>query len=190
LADSKWTGALSWNPSYGLGDSKRFRIGVGVRFASFFGSGDLGYDTADATLIKENKVNTLTISSPRTHSLNLEFQAKYRFTDRIEAGFDIDVVGVGFGKSASGRYRSTDPALAGTQPSGASSFNLLKGGNPDHGQLDSEFFLAYWWSDKWAVRAGFSHFFSEHTTVNTLDFGNDRFRHKANLGFVGLSFRP
>ncbi len=71
-----------------------------------------------------------------------------------------------------------------------SSFNLLKGGNPDRGQLDSEFFLAYWWSDRWAVRAGFSHFLSEYTTANRLDFGNDRYRHGANLGFVGLTFRP
>ncbi len=187
---SQWTGAVSWNPSYGLGDSRRLRIGLGVRLAFFFGGNDLSYTTADATLIKQDKVNTLAISGARTNSLNLDLQLKYRFLGRVEAGFDIDLLGVGFGQATTGSYRSRDPALSGAQRGDVSSFNLLKGGSPDRGQLDSEFFLAYWWSDRWAVRAGFSHFLSEHTTVNRLDFGNDRYRHGANLGFVGLTFRP
>ncbi len=102
VGSSKWTGAASWNPSYGLGDSRRLKIGLGVRLASFFGGNDLGYTTADATLIKEDRVNTLAISGARTHSLNLELQLKYRFLERVEAGFDIDLLGVGFGKSTTG----------------------------------------------------------------------------------------
>jgi hypothetical protein len=81
---------------------------LGVRLASFFGGDGLSYATADSTLIKEDRVNTLAISAARTNSLNLELQLKYRFL--------------------------------------------------------------------------------EH--VNRLDFGNDRYRHSANLGFVGLTFRP
>ena len=190
VGSSKWTGAASWNPSYGLGASRRVRVGLSIRLASFLGGNDLGYKTADASLIKENRVTTLVISGARTYSLNLELQLKYRLTQRVEAGFDIDLLGVGFGQSTAGRYRSADPSLSGAQRADVSSFDLLKGGNPDRGQLDSEFFLAYWWSDRWAVRAGFSHFLSEYTTVSRLDFGNDRFRHGANLGFVGLTFRP
>ena len=187
---STWTGAVSWNPSYGLGHSRRFRIGLGVRLASFFGGDDLSYTTADATLIKQDRVNMLAISGARTNSLNLELQLKYRFLERVEAGFDIDLLGAGFGKATTGSYRSTDPAFSGAQRADVSSFNLLKGGSPDRGELDSEFFFAYWWSDRQAVRAGFSHFLSEYTTVNRLDFGNDRYRHSANLGFVGLTFKP
>lgn len=61
---------------------------------------------------------------------------------------------------------------------------------PARGQLDSEFYLAWWWSNRWAVRVGFSHFLSEYRTARTLDSGADRFRHSANLGFVAVSFRP
>lgn len=190
VGSSKWTGAASWNPSYGLGDSRHLRVGLGVRLASFFGADDLSYKTADASLLKESRINTLAISGARTYSLNLELQLKYRFLERVEAGLDIDLLGVAFGKSTTGSYRSADPALSGAQRADVSSFDLLKGGNPDRGQLVSEFFLAYWWNDRWAVRVGFSHFLSEYTTVNRLDFGNDRYRHGANLGFVGLTFRP
>ena len=184
------TGALSWNHFYGFGESRRLKVGLGARFASFFGGSDREYKTADGTLIGQNQINTLTLSDARSSSLNLAFLIKYRPLKRLEAGFDIDLVGVGFGKSRTGNYRSDDPALAGPQPAEVSSFNLFRAGRFDRGQLDSEFFLAYWWSDKWGIRAGFSHVISEYTTVRPLDFGNDRYRHEVDLGFVALTYRP
>lgn len=187
---SKATGALSWNHFRGFGESRRLKVGLGLRLASFFGGQDLAYSTADAGLIKQNKLNTLSVSGARTHSINLEFQIKYRLLRKVEAGFDIDLVGVGFGPAKTGDYVSNSPAFSGPQRAEVSSFDLLKGGNPDRGQLDSEFFLAYWWSDRWAIRAGFSHFRSEYTTARPLDFANDRYRHEPNLGLVALTFRP
>lgn len=184
------TGALSWNLLYGIGSSRRAKLGLGVRFASFAGKDAVAYTTADAALIRDGRINTLRVSDARTNSLNVAFQVKYQLTDRLEAGFDIDLIGAGFGSARTGSYASTRAALAGPQPADASSFNNLRGGKPDRGQLDSEFFLGYWLSERWGVRVGFSHFLSEYTTVAALDFGNRRYRHSANLGFVALSFRP
>ena len=70
-----------------------------------------------------------------------------------------------------------------------SGFDLLLGGKPDRGQLDSEFFLAYWFTESWAVRAGLSHFASGYTTDTKLDNGADRYRASQNLGFLAVSWR-
>lgn len=186
---SEGTGAFSWSHFYGFGDDRRVLVGLGARFSTFFGGHEVDYRTADATLIKEGKLNILEVSRPRTHALNVELAIKYRPSRRLEAGFDIDLLGFGFGKSVDARYHATEPAFLGVQQADPSSLSLLKGGNPDRGQLDSEFFLAYWWSERWGLRLGFSHFLSEYTAARRLDFGNDRFRHNGNLAFIGLSYR-
>src|ERR1700756_1982160 len=67
FGSSRFTGALSWNHSYGFFD-QRLRVGLGARFASFFGTDAIPYTTADASLISANKVNTLTVSDPRAYS--------------------------------------------------------------------------------------------------------------------------
>ena len=190
IGGSKVTAALAWNHYLGIGESRRLKLGVGARLSSFFGSGALDYSTAHADLIKQGSVSHLTISDARTSALNLAFVSRLRIVSRLEAGFDIDLVGAGFGSSRTGDYRSAAASLSGPQPADAATFNLLLGGKPDRGQLDSEFYLAWWWSDRWAVRGGFSHFLSEYRTARTLDAGSDRFRHSANLGFVAVSFRP
>ena len=189
-ASSRQTGALSANLFRGFGNSRRFKLGLGLRVASFRGRGALAYDTADAGLITDKRVNTLRVPDPRTYSANLAFHAHYGLTDRLDAGFNIDVIGVGFGAKRTGIYAATKASFAGPQSARASTFDNLRGGNPDRGQLDSEFFLSWWLTKRWAVRAGFSHFFSEYTTAIPLDDGNDRYRHKANLGMLAVSFRP
>ncbi len=190
VGPSKATGVVSWNHFRGFGKSERLKAGFGLRLASLFGGQDLAYATADAELIGQNKINTLKVSDARTHSLNLEFQIKYRFLRKVEAGFDIDLIGVGFGPARTGEYVSGSPGFSGRQRAEVSSFDLLQGGKPDRGQLDSEFFLAYWWSERWAIRAGYSHFRSEYTTTRPLDFANDRYRHERNLGLIAVTLRP
>lgn len=190
IGASKATGALAWNHYLGIGESRRLKLGLGARLSSFFGSGGLAYSTAHADLIKQGRVNDLTISDARTSALNLAFVSRLRIVSRLEAGFDIDLVGTGFGPSRTGAYRSAAASLSGPQPADTATFNLLLGGKPDRGQLDSEFHLTWWWSNRWAVRGGFSHFLSEYRTARSLDSGADRFRHSANLGFLAVSFRP
>jgi len=183
------TAAVSLNNFYGIALlSRTLSPGLGIRVASYFGRDNVSFSTADADLIRSNKTNTLSISGAQTNSVNLSFHLKGEILPRFELGFDIDLIGFSFGNSRFGDYSSSNASLAGLQPAHASSFNVLLGGKPDRGQLDSEFYAAYWLSDDWALRAGFSHFISEYTTDNALDFGNNRFRHSANLGFVAVVY--
>jgi len=184
------TTAVSLNNFYGFKLlSRTLSPGLGIRVASYFGGDNVSFSTADADLIRANKTNVLSISGAQTNSVNLSFHLKGEIFPGFELGFDIDLIGFGFGNSRTGTYSSTDPSLAGPQAAHASSFNIFLFGKSDRGQLDSEFYAAYWLNNHWALRAGFSHFISEYTTDNALDFGNNRFRHSANLGFVGVSYR-
>jgi hypothetical protein len=188
LGSSRFTVALSWNHLYGFFD-QRLRVGLGARFASFFGSGAIPYTTADASLIRANKVNTLTVTDPQAYSLNAQFLISVRPVAGLELGFDIDLIGFAFGPARTGVYAATDPQFAGAQRASVSGFDLLLGGKADRGQLDSEFYLAYWFTESWAVRAGLSHFATGYTTDNTLDNGADRYRASQNLGFLALNWR-
>jgi hypothetical protein len=188
LGSNRFTGAFSWNGSVGFLD-ERLRVGLGARFASFFGSGAIPYTTADASLIRENKVNTLTVPDPQAHSLNAFFVISLRVVAGLELGFDIDLVGFSFGPSLTGSYAATGPQFEGAQRASVSGFNVFLGGKPDQGQLDSEFYLAYWLTETWAVRAGLSHFATGYTTDAKLDNGADRYRASQNLGFLALSWR-
>jgi hypothetical protein len=188
LGSSRYTGALSSSHTYGFFD-QRLRVGLGGRFASFFGSGAIPYTTADASLIRANKVNTLTIPDPQAYSVNAQFVITVRPLAALELGFDIDLIGFSFGSSRTGQYSATDPQFAGAQRASVSGFNVLLGGKPDRGQLDSEFYVAWWLTKSWAVRAGLSHFATGYTTDNKLDNGADRYRASQNLGFVAVSWR-
>lgn len=184
------TAAVSLNNFYGIELlSRTLSPGLGVRVASYFGRDNVSFSTADAGLIRSNRTNILSISGAQTNSVNLSFHLKGEILPGFELGFDIDLIGFGFGNSRVGIYNSTDASLAGPQAAHASSFNVFLGGKPDREQLDSEFYAAYWLNDHWALRAGFSHFISEYTTDNALDYGNNRFRHSANLGFIAVAYR-
>jgi len=60
----------------------------------------------------------------------------------------------------------------------------------DQGTLDSEFFVAWWFDERVAVRVGASHLVTELITATPLQDGNDAFRRSSTQGFVAVSVRP
>ncbi len=174
--------ALSYTPTLSLLD-RRLNMGLGARFSSYFDGGGVAYPNGDADLLAARANNTLTVTTPRNYAVNLMFAASLRLYRGLEAGLNIDLLGVGFGPEATGTYAGTDPRFAGPQQASPTRFNLLLFGTHDRGQLDSEFFLAYWFGD-WGVRAGVSHMSTEYTTSRKLDAGNDRFRASATRFFL------
>src|SRR5262249_8457817 len=80
-------------------------------------------------------------------------------------------------------------AFQGPHQASPPSFNLLTLGRGDKGTLDSEFYVAWWFDDRVAIRAGASHVVTELVTDEPLDDGNDRFRRGTTLFFVGASYR-
>jgi len=197
-------GTLDWHHLHGIGKSKRFKLGYGVRFTSQFGK-NLDYLTAPAELTSETtglgvlfsetipeNIDTVSFSKTQFNALNLAFYMEYAITKRWDVGFNIDVIGFSFGARQEGKYLSSKrPAnLSETQYANPTSLNLLLTSDNDIGSLNSEFFLRYWLKSNLGLRAGAGFLFTEYTTENKLRLDNDRFRNKALLLMFGLTYSP
>lgn len=172
---------------WGLTSVGPARIGLGSRLASFYSFGKIPYTTADASLIGAGRVNTLEINRALTFSANLAFVVLYPLSEKWDLGMNIDLVGIGFGSERDGLYTGAGGSFNGTQKASPSSFNALLGGRTDRGQLDSEFFVAYRFSD-FTFRTGWKHFVSEYTTSSTLDDQNRRFRKSSDSVFAAAAW--
>lgn len=199
-------GALAWNHLHGFGKAKKFSLGYGVRFTGNFGK-DVTYVTAPAKLttgnsgpfvlfqgIKEENLDTLKFASYNTNSLNLTIHLNYKLTSKIEVEFNIDAVGFSFGSTEMADYNSSkrlqSPDKNTKQQAKPTTLNALLTSDNDWGSLNSEILIKYWFKPKWAIKAGATFVFSEYTTTNNLFLDNDRFRNKALLGMVGISYSP
>lgn len=181
------TAAIAYTPTFSFFDH-RLNAGIGGRFSSFFGSGGVVFPNGNAALIAAGAKDTLTVDQPRSYALNLMFAISVRLFAGLEAGMNIDLIGVGFGPEVTGQYAGVQPALSGAQRASPSRLNLLLFGRHDYGQLDSEFFAGYW-TGPWGVRAGISHMSTEYTSSRPLDGNNNRFRASATRGFIALGYR-
>jgi len=181
------TVAVAYTPTFSFFDH-RLNAGIGGRFSSFFGGESVTFPNGDAALIAAGAKDALRVDQPRSYAFNLMFAISVRLFDGLEAGMNIDLVGVGFGPEVTGQYTGLDPSLSGAQKASPSPLNLFLFGRHDYGQLDSEFFAGYWMGS-WGVRAGVSHMSTEYTTSRPLDGNNNRFRASATRGFVALGYR-
>jgi len=177
------TAALGEVSAFGLFGG-RLRLGAGPRLLGVFGGDGLAFSTADADLIAAGRTETFPVSGVRTGALNLALSVRVRIVAGLELGANIDLVGVGFGR--------TRPVSSGGIQTEASppTRNLLALGRKDQGTLDSEFFVAWWFDERLAIRAGASHVETELVTAQPLQDGNDRFRRTSTLFFVAVTFRP
>ncbi len=192
-----FSGAFAYSRLHPVAFKKRFYIGYGVRFTSYFGkNGD--YVTAPADVSEgnffkpqnEEKLDTLFLSSAQTNSLNAAIFLMYKFTPKFSVGFNIDAIGFSFGKDQTSTFYSYSQDIdATTSNASVTNFNLLLTGDYDIGSLNSEFYAHYDASDKIAIRAGASFVFSEYTTDQKFAFDNDRFRKKSLGLMLGLAYK-
>jgi hypothetical protein len=184
-----FSGAAALNRTHGITGSNKLRLGYGVR-ASLLSGKNLGYTTAPAKLAADlTKVDTLNIASASTIALNAVINIQYKMSNKFALGFNIDAIGVGLGSETGGKFISSDVKNSPTQVSKPTSVNLLLVGNNDKGQLKSEIYAEYSPTEHLGIRAGLDLTFSEYTTATILTQNNDRFRYKANLVFVGVSYK-
>lgn len=203
-AGGGFSGAVSYNALYGVGKSKRFKIGWGVRLTSFVGK-NLDYVTAPAKLtagevgpqvffIAEkilSNIDTLQLTNSKTNALNVVIHLEYSFK-RLGLGFNIDALGLTMGGEQSGLFiaKSTGSPLHNTSQSAKpTTLNALLISDNDRGSLNSELYGRYWITAKIGLRAGASFQFTEYTTNRTLTFENDRFRNKILMPFAGISVK-
>jgi len=203
LGGNQFGASIAWNKLHSITKKKRFKIGYGVRFTTQAGS-NLEYTTAPAiltsgksglaVLFSENipaNIDTLTIGKSQNNALNISINLQYTFKGKLDLGFNIDALGFSFGGKTSGTYFANQSLLNGTkQAAKPTSINALLTSDNDIGMLNSELYLRYWFKPNWGVRLGVSFLFTEYTTDNELRLSNDRFRNKALMGMVGVTYSP
>lgn len=195
--------AGSWVHFHGVGSKQRFKIGYGVRFSSQFGK-NLTYTTAPAIItskqqgpqvlfskIYNENIDTVYLPKAQNNMLNLSINLQYTIKNKVDIGFNIDAVGVTFGKGITGNYHSAASTYPNSnQAAKPTSFNALLVSDNDLGSLNSELYVRYWFNEHWAVRAGASFMFTEYTTNNKLRLDNNRFRNKSLMPLIGISYTP
>ena len=200
-----YANALSWSHYHGIGKNKRFKIGYGLRFTSFFGS-DLEYTTAPArytsgsnsivALFAENilaNIDTISFSKSQTNFLNAGIYLSYLlplWKNKFELGLNIDAVGLTFGGRQNALYKNNTVSAKPTP------VNLLLISDSDKGSLNSEWYVGFWANNHLLVKAGYEFLFSEYTTDNKVQLlpnsneTNDRFRFKGRMVMLGIEFSP
>ncbi|MGB1206706.1 MAG: hypothetical protein ACPG5B_13730 [Chitinophagales bacterium] len=183
--------SANWTHFYGIGKNKNLRVGYGLRFNNYSGKDRL-YTSAPLKLATdETLTDTLTVGSASMSSIAATFNIKMRFARKVELGFNIDVLGVGFGGETKGEFVSSEnPEFNGTQSAKPTPISLLLGGASDRGTLSSEMYIGYWITEKFNARVGFNYLFTEYKTTEKLAQDNSRFRNRAGMPFIAISFSP
>lgn len=187
----------------------RLKVGYGLRFTTFAAANKY-YVTAPAEFtspvqnlgtifsetIQEN-IDTITTATAVSNSLNLAVYIQYSITSRIDAGFNIDVVGFSFGPKKEFNIISSvfDPGQSPIVSGAPTSLNLLLTSDNDIGSLNSEFFVRYWVNERIGIRLGYTFLFSEYKLDRKLSFDggrimNDRYRYKASMAMLGVTYKP
>jgi hypothetical protein len=204
---SQHSGALGWNHLHGIGKAKKFSIGYGIRFSSNVGK-NADFRTAPSSLttvggagpfvlFKDDvpaNFDTIRFSKYSAHSLNASIHLNYAITSKLEVQFNIDALGFTFGSNQTADYTSSkrlsSPNQNTQQSAKPTSLNALLVSDNDIGSLNSEILVKYWFKPQWALKLGATFIFAEYTTDHKLYLDNDRFRNKALMGMVGLSYAP
>ena len=195
--------ALSWVHFHPVTKKGNFKIGYGIRFNSQFGK-NLTYVTAPASITSKRNdpgvlfskiyyenIDTFLVSNSQNNSLNISINLQYTIKQKFDIGFNIDAIGFSFGAKTSGIYISSQSTESGTiQNAKPTAFNLLLVSDNDIGFLNSELYVRYWFSKNWAIKAGGSFIFTEYTTDNKLRLDNNRWRNKALIGMIGITYSP
>ena len=175
--------------NWGIGSKKKFYIGTGVRFTSFFGS-KINFTTAPADLTADDKnVDTLLAPSPSLSSLNLTINLGYKISEKLEVGFNIDAIGISFGPTGTLTYIRNGKSTV--TPASPTSPNILLVGDNDKGSLNSQLFVRYKLFDHLGLKVAYQYLFNELTTttkIQTIPSANDRFRAKSGMIYVGLNY--
>jgi hypothetical protein len=180
---------VALHKNWTLGKKDKFVIGTGLRFTSFFGT-DVNFTTAPAALTGDNKnIDTLFAPSPSMSSINALINLGYRLNNKLEVGFNIDVIGISFGTKGTPTFISNGKKTATT--ANPTSTNILLVGDNDKGSLNSHLYVKYEISRNVGIKLAYQFLFNELTTetkIQTFPSANDRFRQKSAMVFAGISY--
>jgi hypothetical protein len=200
VGDSEGSLSILFGYDWELGKKKKFAIGIGARATSYFGSNQY-YVTAPAELTSgstgpgvifieniEENMDTFLIKSPQVNAINVFINLRYKISEKILVGFNIDAVGFSFGGSKQGNYiNGSEGAMEDGKPT---AFNVLLISDNDHGTLNSELYAKYYFNEDLGIKIGAQFLFTEYTTnteVQQFPEPNDRFRNKSLMLAIGVT---
>jgi long-subunit fatty acid transport protein len=180
---------VALHKNWTLGKKDKFVIGTGIRFTSFFGT-DINFTSAPPDFTGDNKnIDTLFAPSPSMSSINALINLGYRVSNKLELGFNIDVIGISFGAKGTPTFISNGKkTVTNVNPSTP---NILLVGDNDRGSLNSQLYAKYEISQNVGIKLAYQYLFNELTTetkIQTLPSANDRFRFKSTMVFAGISY--
>ena len=205
IGESQGVLAASYVHNWRIGTKKKWEAGLGVRWSSYFGV-KTDFTTAPARLARSTTFpfvivfadhlakneDTLNVQRPFTNSVNVSANFGYNFSSRWSAGFNIDLIGFTFGRTTSAILTSNGVTKT-EQAAKPAPFNVLLTGDNDYGSLNSEFFLKYKLSNRWAIKADYQFVFVEYKTTTIKQIAPDgtqvdRFRNKVNAFGLGVAY--
>lgn len=193
------------NANYYISLSKKrqtkFRIGLGARYTNVRGGFCKDYITAPAILTSGKtgpavlfadqvvaNIDTVSLDQTRIGAVNILGALNYRINSKINVEFNIDLIGVSFGKEQNVFLRSAtgvDQATAFDKAKPTATNATLVSDN-DKGTLNSEMMVTYKINSNWKAKLGAGFLFSEYTlskanysNLQGTTVVNDRFRNKS-----------
>lgn len=197
--------SLGFNHYWSIGKKQKFELGLGIRLTSVIGN-KLNYTTAPAKLARTQIIpflivfagqsfenwDTLQVQRPLIFALNTTANFKYNISNKLSAGFNIDLFGISLGRSSSA-ILSSNGITKTESKAGPTMGNLLLTGDLDHGSLNSEAFLEYHLKNGWGIRLVYQFLFTEYRSNHIYQTAPDgtevyRFRNKANNFGIGINY--
>ncbi|GAB3332118.1 hypothetical protein GCM10027299_38340 [Larkinella ripae] len=210
--------SLTYFEMLNLDANQLFSIGWTVRLGTFYGD-NLNYITAPARLTREKtgfaalaaplveaNLDTMRFDWVTMTTANLGVRAQVRLGP-VEIGAGADLLGFGFGKTRSGRYRSSTGRYTGTnaagvadtlsfrlgnnstQPAQPQRVNVRLLGDNDLGSLSTEVYARLRVMRRLGIKGGYQWITTGMRASNeNIDDKNRRFRNRASMAYVALTF--
>ena len=178
----------SWKLSQEKKILKNFSIGTGLRFGGFSAK-DIYFTSAPSSLYKTNSADSILAPAPAIYSVNAFLNLNYQITSKIQAGFDIDLIGLSFGPNGSPTFISNGQSqITKVNPT---PINLLLINANNRGSLLSNIYVRYQITNRWGGRISYQKSYTEISTeqlLQTIPEDNKRFRYVTGLVGLGVSY--
>lgn len=202
-----------------VGEKKLISFGYSLKFGTFYGNnldyitaparltrGKDGFSALGASLIPAN-IDTVSFTRVSMTNLNLGFKVQIQLGP-VQVGATADILGLGFGKSRTGQYKSSTGAFTapssgttattdtlsfqgtnGSQSAFPSNFNVRLLGDNNLGTLSSEVYARFLFTKRIGVKVGYQWLTTEISVRNRdVKADNDRFRNRQSFPYVAITF--
>jgi hypothetical protein len=186
---------IAWHRESKINKKRTWHFNYGVRYTMAY-SNKLAYITADPNIAKENSIlgglfakdipahiDTITMGEHFNMGFNIFIGSSYYLSSKIQLGFNIDIIGLGFGSNQSPQsYLSADyDGIANMIIASPRMVNVMLIAGNDIGFLNSALYARYYFKNNQAIVLSVNHLISELKTNAKVVHSQYRFRNVSNL---------